>query len=223
MPTYNAAIEAYVRETFDVEDKILKQIREQTPQKGLPAISVKPVEGRFLQFLIAAYGAVLAVEIGTLGGYNGTWIARGLPHDGRLITLEQDAHHAAVAGEHFRLAGVDARTEIHVGDAHTLLRSLSGEGPFDFMFIDAEKGGYPAYLDWALANMRPGGVIAAHNVFRHGDIVDPHQRPAHQDNASLQPTSCTGITTPVARVSCGRWVGDCAYSVVIRWRLSAGR
>jgi len=178
MPTYNAALENYLRETFAVEDEVLRLIRKQTPEKGLPAISVKPEEGRFLQFLVAACGARTAVEIGTLGGYSGTWITRGLPPDGRLITLEKESHHAAVAEEHFRLAGLEERTRVLVGDAHKLLRELDTDGPVDFVFIDAEKDGYPAYLDWALANTKPGGVIAAHNVFRHGAIVDPNNEEA---------------------------------------------
>lgn len=172
MPMYNAALETYVRDTFAVEDEILKRIREQTPTRGLPAISVKPEEGRFLQFLAAASGARNALEIGTLGGYSGTWIARGLPQDGLLITLEKDAHNAAVAEDHFRLAGLEERTKILVGDAHALLRSLDEETPFDFVFIDAEKDGYPAYLDWVLDHTIPGSVIAAHNVFCYGAIVD---------------------------------------------------
>jgi predicted O-methyltransferase YrrM len=173
MPTYNAALENYLRDTFAVEDEVLKSIRKQTPEKGLPAISVKPEEGRFLQFLVVACGARTAVEIGTLGGYSGTWIARGLPPEGCLITLEKEHHHAMVAEEHFRLAGLEERTRVLVGDAHLLLRQIDAEGPFDFVFIDAEKDGYPEYLDWALAHIRPRGVIAAHNVFRHGAIVDP--------------------------------------------------
>lgn len=176
MPTYNAKLENYLRETFAVEDEILLLIREQTWEKGLPAISVKPEEGRFLQFLVTTCGARTAVEIGTLGGYSGTWIARGLPEGGNLITLEKDAHHAAVAEEHFRLAALQDRITILVGNAHTLLQSIIPEGPFDFVFIDAEKEGYPAYLDWALDNTRPGGVIAAHNVFRKGAIADPNNK-----------------------------------------------
>ena len=174
MPTYNDALEAYLRRTFAAEDATLKTIREQTPTKGLPAISVKAEEGRFLQFLVAVSGARLALEIGTLGGYSGVWIARGLPPGGRLITLEKEARHAVVAEEHFNLAGVSDRVEIRVGDAHELLQSLQAEGPFDFIFVDAEKEGYPDYLDWALVNLNSGGVIAAHNVFRHGAITDPN-------------------------------------------------
>lgn len=173
MPIYSEALEAYLRSSFSVEDPILARIREQTPQRGLPAISVRPEEGRFLQFLAAATGARRALEIGTLGGYSGTWIARGLPPGGLLITLELEPAHADVAREHFALAGLEHAVQLRVGDAHTLLPGLAREGPFDFIFIDAEKEGYLAYLDWSLSNLRPGGVLAAHNAFRRGAILDP--------------------------------------------------
>jgi caffeoyl-CoA O-methyltransferase len=173
MPTYNEQLERYLRETFSAEDEVLSTIRETIPQRGLPAITVKPEEGRFLQFLVAASRAQLALEIGTLGGYSGVWIARGLPANGRLITLEKEPAHAAVAEEHFELAGVATRVDIRIGNAHALLPSLAPEGPYDFIFIDAEKDGYPAYLDWAQHNLRPGGIVAAHNAFRGGRVADP--------------------------------------------------
>jgi caffeoyl-CoA O-methyltransferase len=140
----------------------------------LPAISVNAEEGRFLQFLVRACGATKAVEIGTLGGYSGTWIARGLARGGKLITLEKEPKHAAVARAHFERARVADRVEIRVGNAHQSLEALSGERPFDFVLIDAEKDGYVDYWQWSLANVRVGGVIAAHNAFRHGAVVDPN-------------------------------------------------
>ncbi len=173
MPIYDQALETYLRSSFAAEDQVLARIREQTLQRGLPAKGVRPEEGRFLQFLVAACGARLALEIGTLGGYSGTWIARGLPPGGRLITLELEPIHAAVAEEHFALAGLQHLVELRVGDAHALLPALVVEGPFDFIFIDAEKEGYLDYLDWSLANLRPCGVLAAHNAFRNGAILDP--------------------------------------------------
>jgi caffeoyl-CoA O-methyltransferase len=178
MPTYNAALEDYLRQHFGREDDALVQIRAQIPARGLPAIAVKPEEGAFLQFLAAVSGARKALEIGTLGGYSGTWIARGLAEGGRLISLELEAKHAEVAQDHFSLAGVDHMVEVRVGNAHELLPSLEVDGPFDFVFIDADKEGYLAYLDWALQNMAPGGVVAAHNAFRHGDVVDPGNKEA---------------------------------------------
>ena len=172
MPIYNDELENYVRDTFAVEDEILSTIRAEIPKRGLPAITVRPEEGRFLQFLVAASGARFALEIGTLGGYSGVWIARGLPPGGRLITLELSQEHAAVATDHFEMAGVTDKIDLRVGDAHDLLDELAFEGPFDFVFIDAEKEGYPAYLDWAETNLRPRGIVAGHNAFRHGAIVD---------------------------------------------------
>jgi caffeoyl-CoA O-methyltransferase len=172
MPIYNEALENYVRETFAVEDEILSTIRSEIPRRGLPGITVRPEEGRFLQFIVAASGARLAVEIGTLGGYSGVWIARGLPPGGKLITLELSEEHAVVAADHFEMAGVADKVELRIGDAHDLLQDLTNEGPFEFVFIDAEKEGYPAYLDWAEANLRPRGIVAGHNAFRGGKIID---------------------------------------------------
>jgi caffeoyl-CoA O-methyltransferase len=173
MPIFNSDLETYIRETFAAEDSILIKIREQIKARRLPAITVKPEEGKFLQVLVAVSGARKALEIGTHGGYSGTWIARGLPPDGRLISLEVDADRAAVAEDHFHLAGLEARVEVRVGDAHMLLPDLADESPFDFIFIDADKLGYPAYLKQAPDLLRSGGVLAAHNVFRHGAVVDP--------------------------------------------------
>ncbi len=172
MPTYDNNLEGYLREHFAVEDDVLITIRENIAAHGLPQMTIKPEEGRFLEFLVAASSVRLALEIGTLGGYSGTWIARGLPDQGRLITIEKDPERAVVAEENFRLAGFAERVDIRVGNAHQLLPELSAEGPFDFVFIDAEKEGYPAYLDWALENLQPGGIVAGHNAFGHGDVVD---------------------------------------------------
>lgn len=172
MPAYDDNLEGYLRELFAVEDDVLKTVRENIAVSGLPQMTIKPEEGRFLEFIVAASGVHLALEIGTLGGYSGTWIARGLPDEGRLITIEKDPERAAVAEENFRLAGFAERVEIRVGDARQLLPELSTEGPFGFVFIDAEKEGYPAYLDWALENLQPGGIVAGHNAFGHGGVVD---------------------------------------------------
>lgn len=173
MPTYNQQLEQYLRETFSAEDEILTTIRRNIAQRGLPTISIQPEEGRFLQFLVAASQTRLALEIGTLGGYSGVWIARGLPKGGRLITLEREPAHAAVAQEHFALAGVSELVDLRVGEALDLLPELAAEGPFDFVFIDAEKSAYPAFLDWTRDNLRHGGVLAAHNAFRGGRVTDP--------------------------------------------------
>lgn len=175
MPTYSNALSDYISSTFAIEDNTLKQIRKGIADNGLPQISIKAEEGRFLQFLVAACGAELALEIGTLGGYSGTWITRGLPDKGKLITLERDAHHAAIAREHFRLAGVSEKVEVREGIALDLLANISEGTKFDFVFIDAEKEGYPKYLDWAFENMSLGGIVVAHNAFSHGAIIDERE------------------------------------------------
>lgn len=172
MTTYNDELSQYITDLFTSQDDNLSQIRENIPKKGLPAISIRPEEGKFLQFLISAMGAKKVVEIGTLGGYSGVWLARGLPPGGKLITLEKDPKHAKVAQEHFDLTGVSDIVEIRVGDAHQILRDLTLEGPFDFVFVDADKSGYSTYLKWALENLRVGGVIAAHNAFGGGSVID---------------------------------------------------
>jgi predicted O-methyltransferase YrrM len=171
MTIYNDQISTYINSLFVPEDPALQRARQDSPTRGLPAIQIKPEEGRFLQFLVRASGAQKALEIGTLGGYSGIWISRGLPAGGKLITLEMEPLHAQVASEHFAAAGVAERVEIRVGNAHQLLSSLSVEGPFDFIFIDADKTGYPQYLDWALQNVRLNGIIAAHNAFRKGSVA----------------------------------------------------
>lgn len=172
MPVYNDALSQYITQTFVHEDEALVTIRRQIPERGLPEIMIRPEEAAFLQFLVAACGARKVIEIGTLGGYSGVWIARGLPEGGRLITLEVEPKHAKVAEEHFQLAGVADRIELRIGDAHQSLVDLAGQGPFDFVFIDAEKEGYLDYLDWTLNNLRPRGVLAAHNAFRGGKLIE---------------------------------------------------
>lgn len=171
MTLFNERISKYVNETFVPQDKTLQHTLEDSLRQGLPQISIRPEEGRFLQVLVRACGTMKAVEIGTLGGYSGIWIARGLAPGGKLITLEKEPRHAEVARAHFVAAGVSERVEIRVGDAHALLEPLKAQGPFDFVFIDAEKPGYVDYIDWALENLRLGGMVAAHNAFRKGSVA----------------------------------------------------
>lgn len=187
MVTYSVDISQYITRLFAVHDEGLETAWEETPRKGLPAISVRPEEGRFLQFLARACGARKAVEIGSLGGYSGIWIARGLVPGGKLITLEKEEKHAKVAQEHFRRAGVSDRVELRIGNALSLLEEMHQEGPFDFVFIDADKPGYKDYFSWALENVRPGGIIAAHNALRGGSVAglgdgDSHTRTMQEFN-----------------------------------------
>ena len=160
-----------IRRLFASEDEVLRYVREHTVALGLPEIHIRPEEGQMLQFLAQAVRARRVVEVGTLAGYSGIWLARALPWDGQLITLELNPRHAQIAREHFALAGVTDRVTIRIGEAGDSLQKLASEGPFDMMFLDADKTGYPDYLDWAVQNIRPGGVIAAHNAFRGGALV----------------------------------------------------
>lgn len=182
MTVYNDQISKYITDLFVPQDKALLDTLEDIPRQGLPTINVKPEEGRFLQLLVRACGAKKALEIGTLGGFSGIWIARGLVPGGKLITLELEPRHAAVARSHFKAAGVDDIVDIRVGDAHDLIQSLRPVGPFDFVFIDAEKDGYPAYLDWAIENTRLGGLITLHNAFRRGSVVGQGQEDQYSEH-----------------------------------------
>jgi caffeoyl-CoA O-methyltransferase len=166
MVKYNDQISRYITELFADQDETLRHVRNDTPKRGLPAISIQPEEGRFLQFLVRTCNTMKALEIGTLGGFSGIWIARGLSPGGRLITIEKEQWYADVAQEHFNLAGVEDRVEIRVGEAQALLTNLTNESPFDFIFIDADKARYSDFFTWGIHNTRQGGVIAAHNAFR---------------------------------------------------------
>jgi caffeoyl-CoA O-methyltransferase len=176
------ALNDYVRDLYAPEDEALVYARVEAAERGMPPIHIGPDEGRMLQVLLAAVGAKRVAEIGTLAGYSGTWIARALPADGRLYTLDSDPDHSAMARTTFDRAGLDGRVVTRVGKAPAALDDLAAEGPFDAVFIDANKDGYPAYLRWAVANVRIGGIIMAHNAFMRGRIVGPEL----QTDASVQ-------------------------------------
>jgi len=165
-------VSRYITGLFAVQDLSLQEAREGSTNKGLPTIGIQPEEGRFLQFLVRANNTKKALEIGTLGGYSGIWIARGLPPGGKLITLEVDSYHAQVAREHFKTAGVADLIEVRVGDAYSILQYSSDDDLFDFVFIDADKSGYEAYYEWAVKNITVGGVITAHNTLRGGKVAN---------------------------------------------------
>lgn len=161
-------IEADVTRLFAAEDEALQYTLTTASQEGLPAIQISPIQGKFLQLMAATCNARKILEIGSLAGYSGIWLARALPPDGRLITLELNPHHAEVVRKSFARAGVADRTEVRVGKALDLLPQLESQAPFDLVFIDADKSPYPQYLDWALRYSRPGSIIIADNVIRRG-------------------------------------------------------
>lgn len=138
---------------------------------GLPAIQVSATQGKLLFLLAKLAGARRILEIGTLGGYSAIWLARALPPGGKLVTLEADPRHAAVAKENLKAAALELVTEVRVGRALMTLPRLTG--PFDMVFIDADKESYPEYLTWALKLTRKGSLIVADNVVRGGAVADP--------------------------------------------------
>jgi caffeoyl-CoA O-methyltransferase len=164
---------AWAEAVYRPEDGALREIRERGLGAGLPPIQVGAMDGLHLEVLARACGARRAVEIGTLFGYSGVCLARGLGEGGRLHTFERDPQHAEAARKAFALAGVSDRVTVHLGRALESLREVEGEGPFDLVFIDADKRGYPAYLAWAEEHLRLGGVVVADNTFGFGHVADP--------------------------------------------------
>jgi len=164
------AVDKYVEELFSLNDPALQAALEASRAGGLPDISVSPAQGRWLQVLARANGARRILEIGTLGGFSAICLARALPPDGRLITLEVDPSHADVARGNIARAGLADVASVIVGPALETLPTVTG--PFDFIFIDADKPSYTAYLSWALRLSRPGTLIVADNVVRQGAIID---------------------------------------------------
>jgi predicted O-methyltransferase YrrM len=169
------AVDRYITDNLVPGDAALNAVLAANAAAGLPAIDVAPNQGKFIHLLARMSGARRILEIGTLGGYSTIWLARALPAEGRLITLEFEALHAAVARENIARAGLASVVEIRVGPALASLARLQEEGaePFDFIFIDADKDNYLGYLEGALRLSRPGTVIVADNVVRDGAVVDP--------------------------------------------------
>jgi caffeoyl-CoA O-methyltransferase len=170
-------IAPYVERLLEPEDEVLREIRERSTREGLPPIAVGPFDGRHLEVLARLSGARRIVEIGTLGGYSGVCLARALPPGGTLDTFDLEERHARVAAESFRRAGVADRVRIHVGPALERLPDVEREGPFDLVFVDADKSSYPDYLGWAARHLRVGGAVIADNVFRRAAFASEDEDP----------------------------------------------
>ncbi|MCM3598249.1 O-methyltransferase [Metabacillus idriensis] len=153
-------------------DPDMSYILKANEEAGLPEIDVAPNQGKQLYLLAKMKGAKRILEIGTLGGYSSIWLARALPEDGQLITLEYEEKHAKVAMENMKKAGLDHKIEIIVGAALYTLPALQDQEPFDFIFIDADKVNYPGYFEWAIKLSKPGTVILGDNVVRGGKVID---------------------------------------------------
>jgi caffeoyl-CoA O-methyltransferase len=198
-------IDAYIEDLFDPSDEVLEAALRDSRRAGLPEINISPNQGRLLQLLVAMSGARRILEIGTLGGYSAIHLARALPDDGAMISLEIDEHHAEVARNNIARAGLSERVEIRVGDAHELLAALieDDEGPFDVIFIDADKESYPAYLDASLHLVREGSVILGDNTIRGGTVLDPQDataRATREFNERIaRDPNLSGIVLPLIR------------------------
>ena len=169
-------IDDYVAGLFAPQDGALEAALEDTRRGGLPEINISASEGKLLQLLVEISGARRILEVGTLGGYSSIYLARALPEDGTLLSLELREQNAEIARRNVERAGLAGKVEVRVGDARESLAALveSGEGPFDMVFIDADKENYPEYLDWSLKLSRPGTLILADNAIRDGAVLDPN-------------------------------------------------
>jgi predicted O-methyltransferase YrrM len=165
-------VDAFLDSTVVGDDPALTAALQASDEAGLPSIAVSAQQGKFLSLLTAAVQARRVLEIGTLGGFSTIWLARGAGPQGSVVTLEYEPKHAEVARANVERAGLADRVEVLVGAALETLPTLSG-GPYDLIFIDADKENYPAYLDWAVRLARPGSVIVADNVIREGRVLDP--------------------------------------------------
>jgi predicted O-methyltransferase YrrM len=177
------AVDRYLADTLVPPDPVLDAALRESAKAGLPAINVAPNQGKLLYLLALTMGAKNILEIGTLGGYSTIWLARALPRNGKLVTLEADAKHATVARSNLARAEVTDKVELILGRAIDTLPKLAheGRGPFDLIFIDADKPSVPDYFTWALTLSRPGSIIIVDNVVREGKVID-----AASNDASVQ-------------------------------------
>lgn len=171
-------VDDYYAKAFGASDPVIAKVLAASKKAGLPDIQVSPLQGRLLMLLAASMGARRILEVGTLGGYSTIWMARALPQDGLLITLEYEKLHAEVASRNIAMAGLAEKVQVRQGAGADSMAALVKEkaAPFDFVFIDADKSGYPQYLEWALKLTRPGSLIVADNMVRGGKVADAKSR-----------------------------------------------
>ncbi|MGY5367763.1 O-methyltransferase [Enterobacter oligotrophicus] len=167
-----SAVDNYMISSLIPEDEVLQQVLENNKRAGLPEHDVAANQGQLLALFVRMTQARRVLEIGTLGAYSSIWMARALPPDGKLITLEADPTHAEVARQNISLAGLNDRIELIEGAALKSLEQLGDIPPFDLIFIDADKPNNPGYLEWALYYSRPGTVIIGDNVVRDGEVIN---------------------------------------------------
>ena len=170
------SVDNYLSDTLVHPDQALNDAVQANARASLPSIDVTPNQGKLLHLLARIQGATRILEIGTLGGYSTIWLARALPPNGKLITLELDPAHATVAAANIQRAGLSSLVDLRVGPALDSLARLHAEraAPFDLIFLDADKPNNPVYLEWAIRLSRPGTIIIGDNVIRDGEILDPN-------------------------------------------------
>jgi predicted O-methyltransferase YrrM len=166
-------VDRYLTDTLVGHDDALATAVAEQHAAGMPAIEVAPVNGKFLHLLARISGARRVLEIGTLAAYSTIWLARGIPDDGRIVTIEAEPDNARVARANLELAGVSEKVDIRLGRAADVLPTLDADEPFDLVFIDADKESNTIYLDWAARLGRPGTVVVVDNIGRGGEIADP--------------------------------------------------
>lgn len=171
-------VDDYFGDLLAPEDEAMRDALRANRKAGLPAIGVSRLQGKFLFLLVKIVQARRVLEIGTLGGYSTIWMARALPAGGRIVTLEVDPKHAEVARRNLSAAGVMDRVDLRLGRALDTLPSLqaAGAGPFDLVFIDADKQNNSEYLEWAVKLGRPGTIVVVDNVVREGNVIDAKSR-----------------------------------------------
>lgn len=199
------AVADYVAAVFGDEDAILADIRKRAAAAKLPPIHVSPFDGRHMEVIARAAGAKRIVEIGTLAGYSGVCLARALPPGGILHTFEFEPSHADVARESFRRAGLGKMVEIHVGPAVEKLPTIENRGPFDLVFIDADKENYPNYLNWAAKHLRVGGVVMVDNAFAWGLLTIPENHERLKDSGQRSARRAIDSTNRALNASPGVW------------------
>jgi predicted O-methyltransferase YrrM len=203
-----ADVDRYITDTLVPQDEVLTEAVRASEAAGLPSIAVSASQGKLLHIIARAMGVRSALEIGTLGGYSTIWIARALLGGGRMITLEADPKHAEVARANIARAGFAEIVDVRLGKALDTLPKIQaeGKGPFDLVFIDADKPSIPQYYEWALKLTRPGSLIVVDNVVRDGGLIDPNGdeavqgvRKLHEILAKDSRVSATTIQTVGAK------------------------
>jgi caffeoyl-CoA O-methyltransferase len=212
-------VDDYIRDLVGAEDDILRAADRSVAESNIPPIAVSANQGKFLQVLAKACNAKKILEVGTLVGYSTIWMARALPKDGKLVTLEFEPRHAKVAKANIERAGLSHMVDIRIGKAIDLMPFLvqNNEGPFDMIFIDADKPPYTEYFQWALKLSRPGTLIVADNVIRDGEVIDPKStdemvQGARRFNAFLANTP--GVTATIIQTVGSKMHDGMAIAVV---------